>query len=213
MARKRQKYKEEKEIKRLAIYYVGSGFDEKYIEELYPKIRFLADRISRKYYKLSNELDIDETTHRATTEVLMNLRDRKIKPDLEAWTRYIMVRVRKFLPHRNDYKGHNHLFSAMAKYTVDDDFNFSNFEDPTSFNEKEHIEHRLTLQNAIKSCQNSNLFDSYGGAMRNLLIYLSTLSLFEIKKKQVGLDLEEFDDVFQLIQVQLKSSLKEVYLL
>lgn len=206
--RVRSKYKEEREIRRLAIYYVGSGFNEEYVEELYPKIRFLANRIARKYYKLSDELDIDEVTHKATTEVLMNLRDKKIKPDLEAWTRYIMVRVRKFLPHRSDYKGHNHLFSSTACYTIDDNFDFSKFEDPVK--QEREIEYRIDLRKIVSDYTNKTTFFERRNSdgIKNLILYLLTASLFELK--QLPKVLIQFDETIIPLRDKIKNSLKEL---
>lgn len=174
-------YKEEKKIKQLAIYYVGSNFNVQYEEEFYQLVSSLAGKIARKYYKVSNTEVLDDIVHKTATEVFLRLKEGRIKPDLEAWTRYIMVRVRRYLPHFSESGVSVDCNWKSGSMNVDDSYDLSSAEDVNSCKSVAEVDYNLTFNKSIQSfcARSTKLIPFTECSLVNLILYNTVLSLFE----------------------------------
>lgn len=163
-------YKEEKRVKQLAIYYVASNFNEEHVEELYTLLKFLVGKIARKSYEKYDKEDLIEIEHNIALEIILNLKMKKVKPDLEAWMRYIIVVVR------------NRLYVDERKYAYRaEELDLNKFEDINSKEQIRNIEIDKMIDSFVidymKSMDVFSFFKQNG--LMNLLLYCGIINTFD----------------------------------
>ena len=161
-------YQDEKRIKQLAILYKGSSFKEEYVEELYGLLKLLSGKIARKYHKLYDSDTLDELEHTIATTIIMRLKQGVIKPDMAAWTRYIMVVVKFSL-------------KVQKELTVEDDVSIDSVRDNESIEVYKDINRSISVDSQARSCieYGKTIMPFNDTGTKNLLIYLGVLSAFD----------------------------------